>query len=414
METIILLGINYKFTAINLRETISQEALLQTIYTNYFPNVINEFAILSTCNRIEILLVTQDAEKAEKKIRNIFKGVNVYVYRDQTAVSHVYEVVSGLDSMIVGESEILSQVRKTYTLAKEKKTIGPILHQLLKEAIRIGKRVRSETQIGSGITSVAHAAIIVAKKQTTNFSDCHLLVIGAGTIAERVIKHAKQENSIHSITVTNRTTEKAYQLTQLYGITSIQFEDLENTLIDIDIIISATASQDIILSTATIKYIMQKRPTRPLYMIDLAVPRDIEPAVAIIKNVYLYNIDELQKLVESNIMNRVKEVTRVKKIIGEEMNIFWDWYCQRKSIPLLTALQNQAAAIRNAELDRAFHKLAYLQLNDHDKQTISLLAKRIESKLLAKPLRNIKQLSLEQNGKSELDIIKEVFELQSS
>lgn len=414
MESFFLIGVNYKSASVSLRENLHIDELTKSIYTTCFPHLCSEFAILATCNRIEIYIVTNNAIKVEDIVKKLFtnKKLQPYVYKDQSAVKHFYTVASGLDSMILGESDILAQIRQSYKSANEKQTIGPILHQLCKEALRIGKRIRYETNIGTGITSIAHAAVLVAKRNITDFQKCHVLIIGAGNMALRSIKNLKQEN-ISQITITNRTHKKAQQLASLLGVKVIRFSELKKVLIDIDLVISVTASPKIILSAVVIKNVMKSRSSRPLYLFDLAVPRDIESSAVSISNVHIYNIDEINKLINKNFKNREKEVDKIKIIIDEEVNQFWIWYYQRRSVPLLNALQNKAICIRDAELKRALQKLEYLQLDENEKNIIASLAKRIEGKLLAKPITTVKRLSVEENGNEYLNMIRELFDLQS-
>lgn len=409
MQHIVLVGINYKTTDVSSREKLSERKLFERISAKYFPTLCEEFIVLATCNRIEVIFVTAYVDETIKIFERFFNGLKMYTYQDKQAVRHIYGVTSGIDSMILGEYEILSQIKKSYQLAHEKKTVGPILHQLFQNAIRVGKRVRHETRIGNGITSVAHGAVLLAKKQIDDLAKSRVLVIGAGVIAQRIMKHLREEGVV-DIVIINRTYTKAKSLAKLHSGRAGKIKDMKKFLLVSDIVISATSSPKFILSCEVVKKIMKKR-AMPLSIIDIAVPRDVESSVKDIVNVHLYNVDGIQDIVNTNIKRRKNELTKIKKIIENEVNIFFTWILKRKSIPLLVHIQEYADIIRNEELQKALQKLSHLHLSDDEKNIITTLSKRVESKLLAKPFQNIKRLSSQKNGTRHLETIREVFDV---
>ena len=406
--TIFVLGINHTTTSVEMRELVDHEKLFQTIYKNLFPKLISEFMILSTCNRTEIYVISQDWQSVKKNLQNIFRDPNSYIYESSDAIKHFFSVAAGLDSMMLGETEILAQIRQAYIKAMQNKTIGPILHQLNKDALRIGKHTRNTTRIGEGVTSSSQAAILLAKKRLGDLTNKNVLIIGAGDIAQRVLNAlSKQETT--TITVSNRTYHHAKKLTDTYGGMPTSFKELPKCIANSDVVISATSSSEIIIPAEMITYAMEKRSSKPLYLIDLAVPRDIEESVSKIENVYLYNIDALQELVNKNFKIRKKAVYEVKNIIDGEVSRYMLWYRTRRAVPILTALTKKSEDIKNKELANALQKLSHL--NKHDKKIIAILAKRLESKILARPIANLKQITNDTKGQEYLEVVKMLFEL---
>ncbi|HVA97128.1 MAG TPA: glutamyl-tRNA reductase [Candidatus Acidoferrales bacterium] len=406
--TILVMGINHTYAPVAIRETIDPEKIFQEIHSRWFPRLISEFFILSTCNRTEIYVVTPNSKKVEKKLESLFPEKKYYLYENNEAVKHIFYVSSGLDSMILGETEILAQIRRAYKETTQKDTVGPVLHQLCKDALRVGKHTRTTTRIGEGITSIAQAAILLAKKCLGTISDKKILLIGAGDIAERVL-NSLQKHSVTDITVINRTYHRAGIVTDKYGGTPKVFTQLPLLIAQSDLVISATSSLETIISAVQIRKAMKERSTRPLCLIDLAVPRDIDENASKIASVHLYNIDAMQKLVNTNVAVRKKAVTTVEKIIQKETEQFSNWYKTRKAAPLLTELTAQSTAIKDKELARALQKLTHL--NSHDKRVIATLAKRLEGKILARPIANLKKATQGTKSQDYLALAKSLFEL---
>lgn len=405
---ILAIGINHLYALVAIREKLNAEKIAETISSRFFPHLFTEWIILSTCNRTEIYVVTSDPEKAEEVLRAFFPVKAHYFYKNSEAIRHLFSVAAGLDSMIVGESEILSQIRNTYKKAIIRKTIGPLLHQLLKDALRIGKNVRHTTQIGEGITSITQAAILLAKKRMGTLFNKMVLLIGAGEMAEHMLTSLIYQG-ITNVTVINRTHERAIVMTKKLGGIPVAFDELASLLARCDLVISATSSPGSIISAKLVQEAVKLRNSRLLCMIDLAVPRDIETQVSRVKGVQLYNIDDMQKLVNTTVARRRNAASRVLVNIGSGVDRYLYWRKLRKAAILLQSLTIASDAIREKELERALKKIPHA--NSHDKKVMAILAKRIEKKLLAKPIANLKHTMQSENSQVYLDVVKALYEL---
>lgn len=405
---ILVMGINHHYAPVAVRETLDPDVLIQTIQKRFYPRLITEFILLATCNRTEIYVVTSAPNKVETKFQSLFPVKKYYLYRNNEAVSHIMQVSSGLDSMILGETEILAQIRQAYKKAMERKTIGPILHQLCKDALKVGKQTRNTTKIGEGITSIAQASLLLAKNKLGNLAKKNVLLIGAGDIVARILNSLNKQG-ITNCTIINRTYSHADILRKKFKVQAMEFKELPALLKKSDLVISATSSHKKIITATAIKQTMKNRPFRPLCLIDLAVPRDIDENASKIPGVYLFNIDAMQTLVNKNVASRKKAVKEVQNIIAFETDKYLQWYKTREAVPVLTALTAKSGAIKNFELEKALQKLAHL--NEHDKKVIATLAKRLESKLIARPVANVKVVTQNTKKDEYLTLVKMLFEL---
>lgn len=331
---LIVLGINHKTAPVDIREKLSFSAK-EVICANQLLRdtlSLSECLILSTCNRVEIYVVAgKDCISGIKqflaKLRNIevseFEN-RLYIYEGSDAVKHLFRVAAGLDSMVIGEMEILGQVKTAYSDASESKTLGKLLNRLFQKTFNTAKKIRTETLITRGSVSVSSVAVRLSGKILGHLHDKKVLVIGAGTIGEQLLMYLKK-NGVKIIVVANRTYEKALVLADRFGATAIKFDDFPHDLINADIVISSTGAPHTIIRKDDIAHLMPKRHQRPLFLIDLAVPRDIEAEVNKIDNVYLYNIDDLQKIVEENLSLRKNELDGCNKIIENASLHFKSW-----------------------------------------------------------------------------------------
>lgn len=332
-----VVGINHRTAPVEIREKLSF-GLEDIVEANCLLRQrlgLEEGLILSTCNRVEIYAVAnighQDYINQIKYFLSQFHNINplefqdrLYVYRDNEAVKHLLKVASGLDSMVKGEAEILGQLKKAYHQAKESKATGKILNRLFQKTFNTAKKIRTDTFISHGLVSVSTVAVRLAKKILGDLYGKKVLIIGAGKVGEQSVLYLKK-NGIDSILVTNRTFEKAQLLADNFGATSVRFEDLCQSLIDIDIIIASTSAPHCIIAQQDILSLMPKRKQKPIFIIDLAVPRDVEAEVNQIDNVYLYDIDDLQQIVDRNITLRENEVDNCNRIIDVSCQRFKDW-----------------------------------------------------------------------------------------
>jgi len=338
---LVVVGISHKTAPVEIREKFSFSPkktveINRQLKEGFF---LKENLILSTCNRVEIYAVANHATDYVGNIKSFlskFHNLNlsdydeaIYVYKDKEAVEHLFGVASGLDSMVIGEMEILGQVKKAYQDARLSLTAGKVLHRLFEKAFNTAKKIRTETFIGKGAVSVSSAAVKLAEKILGRLDDKKVLIVGAGSVGEQLVLYLKK-NGIKSILVANRTLEKAQDLARKFSAMAVAFDDFKNSLVDVDIIISSTGAPHAIVRKDDILSLMPKRKQKPLFIIDLAVPRDVEPEANQVDSVYLYDIDDLQRIVEENIKLRRNELESCSEIISTSTDRFMAWLSSEK------------------------------------------------------------------------------------
>jgi glutamyl-tRNA reductase len=321
-----ILGLNHKTAPIEIREKVSfsDRNLDRALFELSKYDAIQENVILSTCNRTEIYTVVKDIPKATESIKDFLSSFHkvhkehidkhLYYFCDKEAIRHLFRVTASLDSMIVGETQIFGQVKDAFFKAKEANTLGRNLYELFDEAIRIGKRIRTETQIGKGAVSVSTAALELARKIFESLDEKKVMIIGAGKIGELTVKNL-HSRGISTVLVANRTFEKAEELAKVFCGKAIKFEECLEHLVSTDIVISSTSAPHFIITKGEISLVMNKRGNSPLFLIDLGLPRNIDPGVDEIENAYLYNIDDLARVRDANIKERLNEAKKAEAII---------------------------------------------------------------------------------------------------
>ncbi len=333
----VVLGINHKTAPVEIREKFSftGKPIVEVNRLLKESAALLENLILSTCNRVEIYAVAGSHDKDYlSRIKNFlgqYHKINItdfenrfYLHRNEKVVEHLFRVSSGLDSMVIGEMEILGQVKQAYHEARHAQTTGKVLHRLFEKAFNTAKKIRTETAITWGTVSVSSAAVRLARKILGELADKKALIIGAGQVGEQLVLYLKK-NGLKSILVTNRTLEKAEVLAKNFGAQALAFEGYREKLSEVDIVIASTGAPHCIIKKDDITHLMPKRHQRPLFLIDLAVPRDVEQEVNKIDNVYLYDIDDLQKIVDVNINLRKSQLENCEKIIVSARQRFIDW-----------------------------------------------------------------------------------------
>lgn len=418
-----LIGMNHKTAPVEIRERISlgcdipgQRPLIKDLL---HIDGVKEGVYFSTCNRVEALYASDDADPAYSGVLKFFTErfqveekellKFLYVLWDDDAVRHLFRVASSLDSMVIGEPQILGQIKESYREASEHKAAGVILNRLLHRAFFVAKRVRNETHIANAAVSISYAAVELAKKIFDDLSSKKALLIGAGEMAELAARHLLN-NGVREITVANRTLERAMEVAKSLGGRPALLDELEDHLISADIVISSTGAPGYVVKAETLKKNRKKRRNRPLFLIDIAVPRDIEPDVDKLQNTYLYNIDELQGIVEVNLDDRRKEAVRAERLIEEETIKFRGWLEGLSVVPTIIGLQEKSEEIRQAELKKSFSSLK--DLSPEQAQAIDLLTKSIVKKMLHDPIQFLKQTRTHQEGKAQdLDYTRRIFNL---
>jgi glutamyl-tRNA reductase len=379
---------------------------------------VKEAFFISTCNRMEVLFTTsaldQGMGQVVRYLAEIYGKTDgalkpyLYIYLDHEAVKHLFRVACSLDSMVVGEPQILGQMKKAYGDAVAAKTSGVILNRLLHRSFSVAKRVRTETQIGSSAVSISYAAVQLAKKIFYDLQGKKAMLVGAGEMAELAAEHLLSQG-VEEIVVANRTLDRALAVARRFKGTTIPLEELVQELNRVDIIISSTGSPEAVISSQQVRRQMRGRRNRPLFFIDIAVPRDIDPEVNRIDNVYLYNIDDLQNIVEINRSQRLKEATRAQHIIEAEALKFEDWLRTLEVVPTIVSLRRKAEEIRQTEILRTYNQVE--SLSDEQMEAIEVLTQSIVNKLLHDPILFLKRTSARARKDFYLDISRRLFSL---
>jgi len=388
------LGLNHTTAPIQLREKLSfsedeVRAALARLGCGGIHSIA-ELIILSTCNRVELYAVSSQSSFSElENFLSETRAVNtselqqhLYHFVDSDAVAHLFKVAAGLNSLVLGEPQILGQVTRSLELARGQNSTGSLLNRLFQSAIHAGKRVRTETAISRNSASVSSLAASVAEKNVQDVKQAQVVVIGAGEMAELAVE-ALRKRGVEKIRVINRTLERAHVLAQRWGAEAATFEFLEEALSEADILISSTGAPHIILSADMVRLAMQSRPHRPLVLLDTAVPRDIAPEVAEIPHVKLFDIDHLNTHLEQSLAARAAQIPFVEKIVAEETNEFLDFLNSVEMLPLIADLQRQADSIRRAELEKTLRRLP--DLTEIERTRIEAMSVALVKKLLASP-----------------------------
>ena len=373
--------------------------------------------VLSTCNRAEIYAGAETDDAAESCGRFIseYNGVawdtlapHVVVYRGPEAADHLFRVAAGLDSLVVGEPQILGQVKDAFATAAGLKSTGALTNRLFTSAFSVGKRVRSETGLGEGAVSVSYAAIALAKKIFGELGGLNVLILGAGEMAKLTGTHL-QAQRVKQLVIASRTLETAAALAAELNGRAVPWSAIGQALASADIVVTATGSREPVLTRAGLEEVMRSRRSRPLFVIDIAVPRDVDPAAGSLDQVFLYNIDDLQSIVRENLARRTSEVQRAETIVREEVDRFRAWMQSREVVPTVIALRQRFEAIRRAELERLEPKLA--SLPPEARARVDEVTHLIVEKLLLTPTERLKGADDEAQAVAYADALNRLFSL---
>ncbi len=392
--SILVLGLNHKTANVDIRERLAfnGQKLEEGISGLKNLPVIDEIAILSTCNRVEIYVSAKDSENSMETIKDFlsrFHSINrdkfektLYSFSDTDAIRHIFRVAASLDSMIIGEPQILGQLKDTFDFALNKKTTGVILNRLMKKAISTAKRVRTETRIAENAVSISFAAVELAKKIFKELSGKSFMLLGAGEMAELAARHLVN-NGVKDVRVANRTYDRGCELAKDFNGRAIRFEDLLQELVSTDIVICSTGASDYVLSKQQMQRIMKERRHKPVFLIDISVPRNIDPDINELDNVYLYNIDDIQEVVDTNLLERKKEAEKAEKIVEGEVEKFIKWMSSLNSVPIIISIRQKAEAVKEEELEKFRHK--FPNLDKEKLEAVEHLASAITNKLIHSP-----------------------------
>lgn len=393
MKTVVI-GLNHKTADVDLREKLAfngpklEEGIRQI---RALPEI-RETIIISTCNRVEIYLTVKDVAKAFEAVKDFFVRFfeirkesldnALYLYDDMQAVRHIFRVSSSLDSMVVGEPQILGQLKDAFEFALERKTTGVLLNRLLKKAISVAKRIRTETKIAENAVSISFAAVELARKIFDDLPEKSFMLLGAGEMAELAAKHM-MNNGVKNIVIANRTYETGCNLAKEFNGRAIKFDAYLDELAHMDILICSTGAQKYVLMKDQMQKVMKERKNRPVFLIDISVPRNIDPEINDLDNVYLYDVDDLKGVVDTNILERQKEAKKAEEIIEEEIETFKKWLSSLDSVPVVIALREKAEAIKKEEVEKLLNRLP--EIGEKEKKAIEGLASSIINKLIHAP-----------------------------
>ncbi len=419
MPDIVLLGLNHKTASVELRECIafSKEESVTALQTLFRQTCIDEVILFSTCNRVEVLLVTAHMSEAIAETKKFISGANnipieqfedsLYVHLNDEAVRHIFRVASSLDSMVIGEPQILGQIKEAYRSATELKTSGVILNRLLHRTFSVAKRIRSETGIGDRAVSISYAAVELGKKIFGSLNQKKVLLIGAGEMAELAVEHLIRNKS-GEIFVANRTFETGVELAKQFNGKAIRFEEIAESLKFVDIIISSTGSPDFVVTRKTVKGVIRTRRNRPLFFIDIAVPRDIDPEVNWLTNSYVYDIDDLKGVIDENLEDRQREAIKGERIIDETVIGFKNWYLSLEVVPTIVALRSKLESIVEKEVEKT---LKNNQLPTQGAESIKKMKDAIINKVLHGPTMFLKKNGMSDNKARQVDLVRKLFKL---
>ena len=418
---ILVVGLNYKTAPVEIRErfTFQENDLAQALAKLRSTKSILECVIVSTCNRTELYVVADQLHTGRHFTKNFLSEwfqmpkeefiPYLNIKEDEEAIEHLFRVACGLDSMILGETQILGQVRDSFLFAQKEKATGTIFNQLFKQAVTLSKRAHSETEINSNAVSVSYAAVELGKQIFGSFQDKHVLILGAGKMSELTAKHL-HANGATKIIVINRTKEKAQELANRFFGQAKPMSELTEAIAEADILISSTGARDYVVTSKMMKDVLKKRKGRPLFMIDIAVPRDLDPALAGFDDVFLYDIDDLEGIVQENLEERKKAAKKIEQFIAEEMVAFQQWLNTLGVVPLITALRQKALSIQAETMESIERKLP--DLTERQRKIIRKHTKSIVNQLLRDPITRLKELAVEENADDVFELFTKIFGIE--
>jgi glutamyl-tRNA reductase len=379
---------------------------------------ISEAIIVSTCNRVEIYAVSTGPDEAAHVLAGFLSNrynvdrseidPHTYFYRCEQAIEHLFKVIASLDSLIVGEGQILSQMKQAFKIAQEAHATGTVFNKLFQFAITAGKRVRAETKIGEGAVSISQAGVELAKKILGRLNNRSALIIGAGEMSELTARHLKA-SSIGKLFFANRTLENAASLATEFGGVPLTLAERSKVMPDCDIVISSTASLDYVIGVDEMREVVQKRKNRPILLIDIAAPRDIHPDVSKIYNVFLYTIDDLAQVAQINVQLRGNEINAALAIIGSEMSKYYEWYNYLRVQPVIVLLRKKFDALRDKKLEQCSYQLSGLPKAAQD--FVHEFADALINECLEKPSKNLRESSNSADWLQLSDSIVKIFDL---
>ena len=419
---IVAVGLNHRTAPVELRERLAvPEARLPEALARLkrWPGI-DEGVILSTCNRVELYAVVKDTELGLESLSEYLvtiaadvspEQVEPYLYRlgGAEAVRHLFRVAASLDSMVIGEPQILGQVKEAFEAALAGKSTGVVLNKVVKKAISVGKRVRTETGIAENAVSVSYAAVELAKKIFQNLAEKTVLLVGAGEMGKLAARHLISAGVRH-VMITNRNYERTLDVAKRFNALPVPFDEFHHEMAGADIVVCATAADSFVIGPEDVQRALRSRRNRPMFLIDISDPRNIDPAVGALDNAYLYNIDDLQGHVDMNIEQRLREALKAEDIVRAEVPSIVMWMKSLEVVPTIVALRHRADEIRRAEIERIMAKLG--GLSPRQRELVEELAAAITNKLLHSPLIALKAEADSPNGSLFAETTQRLFDLE--
>ncbi len=417
---LVVIGLNHKSAPVAIREKLSfpPDTIGEPLKRLAAIDGINEAVILSTCNRVEVTGVGPDADKCVWEIKRFLSEFHsipldeldehLYLYSGEGAVRHLFRVACGLDSMVMGEPQILGQVKDAYSHAVHFDTAGAVINKLYHKAFSVAKRIRTETKIGAAAVSISFAAVELARKIFGELEGKNVMLVGAGEMAELAARHLMNAG-IHEIIVSNRTFERADRLAKDFHGRAVAFDNFTEHLKDADIVIASTASPKFIIRPDDLASPMKSRRNRPMFFIDISVPRNIDPLVNNIDNAYVYDIDDLQGVVAANLKERAKEAKEAESIIGDEIGAFYRWVKSLDVVPTIVALKESLDEIRQSELERALSQMS--GVSEKERKVLESMTGAIIKKILHKPVTHLKRAANRVEGDFYVEAARKLFDL---
>ncbi len=417
---LLITGVNHRTAPVEVRERLAFDAgqlPAALLALQQRPGMV-EGLILSTCNRVEIAATMEDGlfahnclEQFLSEVHNIDSGVikaHLYHYEGRDAIRHLFRVASSLDSMVVGEPQILGQLKQAYSVAKESGTVSGFLDTALTRAFSVAKRVRSETEIGQSAVSVSYAAVELAREIFGSLKERRVMIVGAGKMSELAARHLHRSGATH-ISVTNRTHERAVELAEIFRGSIVPYDQFTARLPEMDIVIASSGAPHYILTKPEMRRVIEARKNRPMFLIDIAVPRNIEPAVNDLENIFLYDIDDLQRVVDANLKGRSKVAEQAEEIIAEEVDRLLSRLRQREMAPVIVSLQEQLERIRVNEIDRMRGRLG--ALSPQQEEALDALTRAMMNKIAHGPIAELRRHANGETSSLVLETIRKAFRL---
>ena len=419
---IVLVGVDHSSAPIALREQLacSSRQLLQVL--DAVHQVTQEAVLLSTCNRVELYAICQESSQGREDLLHVLSetlqvsydelAAHCYNFIDDQAVAHLFGVACGLYSLVPGEPQIQGQVADAREVAQQASSAGPITSALFRAAVVVGKRARSETAISRNAASVSHVAVQLARRLLPDLNAARVLLVGSGQMSELAARNLR-DNGARQLVIINRTSERAQALAQSLNAVRREFAELAEALVEADVVISSTTSPCALITAPLMQRVMERRAGRSLLLIDIALPRDVEPAVGALPGVHLYNLDDLQSEVERGIKLRLREVERVEAIINEEVNAFKHWLASLSVVDTISDLRQRADAVRQQELARTLRQISP-SLSEREVAAIQELTTRFMNKLLHIPTLRLKAAAADGQGHMYAEALRYLFGLEEN